>query len=95
MRGLVSLEMIKQSNVLMEKKADWFADYNGKKLQRTEKATYYRADEDMWLIPYLDIYTKYEGSSYLSWESYVKNEGHLMKNGCMPKIREGDGVWGY
>ena len=179
-RGLVLAEMAKQSEELMKNKADWFAAYNGEKLQITDKATYYRADqgeslgeivkamvdswyadlpivrelhtitdyfldddqpiyshgdvrelaadfawswwqnqkrtyegtisefvsqvmyldynwtrpiasEDMWLIPYLDIYTKYEGMDLILWESYVEHEGQRMKNGCMPQIREGSG----
>lgn len=179
-RGLVLAEMEKQSEKLVKKKADWFAAYNGEKLQITDKATYYRADqgeslgeivkimvdswyadlpivhepytitdyfldddqpiyscgdvgelaanfawswwqswkdiydgslsefvsqvmytdtehtrpiadEDMWLLPYLDIYTKYEGTKFIPWESYVEYEGKFMKNGCMPELRQGSG----
>lgn len=170
-----------QAKELMAQKEEWFAEYNGEKLQRAGSATFYRADEgesleeilkcmvdswyddlprtvggcvitdyfldieeqpiydseemveratafawswwlnyresyrdtvsafvyqvmalgtndscpldeNTWLIPYLNIYTKYEGTNFLSWDEYVSSQGELMKNGCMPQIREGSGA---
>ena len=46
--------------------------------------------DGIWLIPYLDIYMKYEGTTLAgTMDHYIKAEPYLYQDGYMPLIRQG------